>query len=131
MIATKRLPKQFLITLSLTLIFGFGLHVLVLEYLGEPLFGNMLVPSYAVNFVLAAVIFIALYMLRQRLKNALGFLFMAGSLLKFVVFFLLFYPTFKADGVMHRLEFAAFFVPYLIALVLETFFASKMLNKAQ
>lgn len=90
---------------------------------------DMLVASYGINFVLAVGIFIGLYYARKKLKNALGFLFMGGSLIKFVVFFLVFYPVYRADGEIQRTEFAAFFVPYLTALVLETYFASKMLNQ--
>jgi len=54
---------------------------------------------------------------------------MAGSFLKFIVFFLVFYPPYKMDGNMDKLEFAAFFVPYVICLVLETVFTARMLQK--
>jgi len=53
---------------------------------------------------------------------------MAGSLVKFVFFFIFFYPTYIRNGDMSGQEFAAFFVPYAIALFLETYFASKMLK---
>jgi hypothetical protein len=56
---------------------------------------------------------------------------MAGSLLKFLIFFIVFYPGYKADGEMDSLEFAAFFVPYAICLILETFFTSKMLHRLE
>ncbi len=91
----------------------------------------MIVLSYVLNFFLALGIFYALFFLRKKLSNAIGFLFMGGSLLKFVVFFLVFYPVYKGDGKMQGIEFAAFFIPYATALVLETYFASKMLKNLE
>ncbi|MGB5499834.1 MAG: DUF6168 family protein [Maribacter sp.] len=81
------------------------------------------------NSILAATIFVVLYIFRGKLKNQIGFLFMGGSFLKFIFFFLLFYPAYKADGEMSRLEFAAFFIPYGISLIIETVFTAKMLKK--
>ena len=120
---------QFTATLTVVLMLVFTLHFFILKYLGLPLFNDMLVPSYIVNLLLATGIFLGLFYFRKKLKNALGFLFMGGSLMKFVVFFIIFYPVYRADGEIQRTEFAAFFIPYLTALVLETFFASKMLNQ--
>ncbi len=91
----------------------------------------MLVQSYLVQAGLALVIVVVLYLLRQRFKNLLGFLFIAGSLLKFLFFFLYFYPPYKADGELDGSEFAAFFVPYGISLVLETIFATQMLRRLE
>ena len=125
----KKLPIQFTWVLLVALSVAFTVHFFVLRYLGLPPLEHMLVPSYVTNFVLAAAIFSGLFYARKKLKNALGFLFMGGSLLKFAVFFIFFYPGYRADGAMQRTEFAAFFIPYLTALVLETYFASKMLNK--
>ena len=53
---------------------------------------------------------------------------MAGSGLKFLLFFLLFYPSYKADGNMSTLEFISFFIPYAICLILEVSYLSKELN---
>lgn len=108
---------------------SFFIHIVLLQQNGLPKYGNLIILSYLVNFVLAAVIYIGLYSFRNRIKNQIGFIFMAGSFLKFIIFFILFYPSYKADGVMATSEFAAFFVPYAICLVIETVFAAKMLLK--
>lgn len=123
------LSVQFYLLLGVALLLTFGLHLLVLSNMEFPVFDHLIVRSYVVNGLLAATIFFLLYRFREKLKNQIGFLFMGGSLLKFAFFFLLFYPSYKADGDMSRLEFAAFFVPYSVALILETYFISKMLNK--
>jgi hypothetical protein len=120
---------QFLVLLIISLGLAFLLHITVLNAKGLPQFNNLIVLSYVVNSILAAIIFIALYIFRSKLKNQIGFLFMGGSFLKFIFFFLLFYPAYKADGEMSRLEFAAFFIPYGISLVIETVFTAKMLKK--
>lgn len=120
---------QFLIVLILSLGLAFVVHITVLSSIGLPQFDNLIVLSYVVNSILAATIFVALYIFRCKLKNQIGFLFMGGSFLKFIFFFLLFYPVYKTDGDMSRLEFAAFFVPYGLSLVIETVFTAKMLKK--
>ncbi|WP_422349647.1 DUF6168 family protein [Flagellimonas sp.] len=122
------LPTKFIALLLLLLLLSFGAHLGILSLRDLPLFDNLIMLSYVVNAILAAVIFLLLYKFREKLKNQIGFLFMGGSLLKFVFFFLLFYPTYKSDGDMSGLEFAAFFVPYAISLFLETFYTSKMLK---
>ena len=107
----------------------FAIHLLVLNVLQLSLFENRIVLSYIVNLVLVIVIFGILYLLKEKYKSQLGFLFLAGSLLKFVVFFILFYPFYKFDNIITKLEFAAFFVPYVIGLIIESVSLSKWLNK--
>lgn len=109
----------------------FCLHLALLNSLGYPVFENRIVASYSINLLLVILIFGVLYLLKQKLKNQLGFLFIAGSLLKFAVFFIFFYPYYKADGSISKLEFAAFFIPYVIGLVLETISLSKWLNSME
>jgi len=119
---------KYLVLLSLSLGIVFLFHITILQSKGLPKFGDLIVLSYLVNGLLAALIFIILYRFREKLKNQIGFLFMGGSFLKFIIFFILFYPVYNADGEMGRMEFAAFFVPYGISLVVETVFTAKMLK---
>lgn len=107
------------------------IHTTILQSNGLPKYGDKIVLSYVVNFLLAAIIYIGLYSFRNKFKTQIGFIFMGGSFLKFILFFILFYPSYKMDGEMGTSEFAAFFVPYAICLVLETFFTAKMLQKMQ
>lgn len=120
---------QFLALVILSLGLAFLVHVTILEQRGFPKYDNLIVLSYVVNCLLAASIFISIYIFRGKLKNQIGFLFMGGSFIKFLFFFLLFYPTYKSDGEMSRLEFAAFFVPYGISLIIETIFTAQTLKK--
>ncbi|MEM8509949.1 MAG: DUF6168 family protein [Bacteroidota bacterium] len=127
MTPSAKLLISFFVTSVVVLLLAFLVH----RYAFSTTFGAMhlLQPAYSINFLLAAAIFVGLYSARHKLKNALGFVFMGGSFVKFAVFFVVFYPAYKADGEIQNVEFAAFFVPYVLALIVETYFASKMLNQ--
>ncbi|WP_273568716.1 hypothetical protein [Maribacter halichondriae] len=120
---------RFLLWLIGSLVLFFFIHTKLLSIYDYLPYDNLIVRSYWINALLAAVIFIVLFLFRYRLKNYIGFLFIAGSFIKFTLFFIIFYPVYRADGEMDTLEFAAFFVPYLISLLIETIFTAKMLKK--
>ena len=84
--------------------------------------------SYLVNGLLAVFIFSALLILKKKYNNQLGLLYLVGSFIKFGVFFWVFYPYFKADGDVTKIEFSLFFVPYVISLLIETIDLIKILN---
>ena len=88
-----------------------------------------LLKSYVVNNVLAAVIFTFLFRWRKQHIEKLGFLFMAGTGLKFLTFFIVFYPAFRADGELTKDEFVLFFVPYVLSTLIETVFLARILNR--
>jgi len=68
----------------------------------------MIVLAYMLNVVLALIIFSALYWFRVKYRDQIGFLFLGGSMLKFLFFFIAFYPYYNADGNMESLEFTSF-----------------------
>jgi len=120
---------RFSLTVTLILSITFAIHILVLNMKELPLFGNQIVLSYVINTILAIGIFALLFFLKEKYKSQLGFLFMAGSALKFAVFFIVFQPIYKLDGEVSTLEFSAFFVPYVLCLIFETYSLSKLLNR--
>ncbi|MRX64284.1 DUF6168 family protein [Maribacter luteus] len=120
---------QFILSAAFSLGAVFLIHLIILDNLGFPKFNDLIGLSYIVNGLLAIAIFVSIYIFRSKLKNQIGFLFMGGSFLKFLFFFILFYPAYKSDGEMSRLEFAAFFVPYVVSLVVETIFTAQILKK--
>ena len=122
---------KFSTTLVVIVAFAFIIHIGILRYMDLSMFENKIVSAYSINIGLAILIFGVLFKLKNKYKEQLGFLFLGGSALKFVVFFIIFYPAYKADGNISKLEFAAFFVPYIICLVLETLSLSKWLNKME
>lgn len=120
---------SFTLKVTVVLAVAFCIHLVVLKALQLPVFSNRIVLCYVVNLVLVIIVFGALFLLKNKYKSQLGFLFLVGSFLKFAVFFIVFYPSFKEDNHMSKLEFAAFFVPYGLGLLVETFSLSKWLNK--
>lgn len=124
-------PIKYTFFFLLLLLVVFAAHVGILHALELPLFQDKIIVSYIVNGAMAIIIVLVLYMLRKKYKHQLGFLFLGGSLLKFAVFFIFFYPYFHADDILSRTEFFSFFVPYAASLTLETIFLSKMLNNLQ
>lgn len=120
---------RFVIKSVILFIIAFLLHIGLLYVLQLHLFENYIILSYSINLILVIVVFGVLYLLRKKYKSQLGFLFLAGSLVKFAVFFIVFQPLFKQDGDISTLEFASFFVPYLLGLLIETISLSRWLNK--
>lgn len=86
--------------------------------------------TYGVNYLLAVVITYTLFRLREKYLHTLGFLFMGGSMLKFLIFFLALQPIYKTDGEISTLEFGYFFIPYAICLAFETVFIGRILNES-
>lgn len=88
-----------------------------------------LVYAYCFNVVLACGIIVMIVSLKKRLRDQLGFVFMGASMIKFVFFFIFFYPKYNADGDLSRAEFLTFFIPYVVCLVVESIILSKFFNK--
>jgi hypothetical protein len=122
---------SFTIKAILLLAIVFSIHIVVLKVINQPLFENKIGLSYIINLALIIIVFGVLYIFKNKYKSQLGFLFLAGSFLKFTVFFIVFYPFFKEDNHISKLEFAAFFIPYVFGLILETFSLSKWLNNLE
>lgn len=118
---------QFIIVLLALLLISLFVHYFTLN---KPDVSSLtlLFIAYAVNVILAIVIFVVVEKLRKSHTASLGFIFMGGSLVKFLVFFVVFRPAFNFDGEMSKTEFFFFFIPYVLSLVLEVVFLIKLLN---
>ncbi len=106
----------------------FFIHFKVNASLEDSIEINQLLYSYIINVLLVCTIFAPIYLLKRRLKDQLGFIFMLASVLKFTCFFIFFYPEYNADGNLTRLEFLTFFIPYIICLITESVILSKFFN---
>ena len=120
---------DFCLKLAVALSIIFGIHIAILSFLKIYIFGNLMIPSYFVNYFLAAAIYILLIKLKKKYSHLLGFVFMIGSFLKFLVFFIFFYPIFKLDGTITTVETTSFLVPYFSCLIVETYYLIKLLNR--
>ncbi len=123
----KNHPKTFFTTLLLVSLSAYVIQKLIMKSSGF----TVLESSYIINTAFAGVIYAFIYKWRIKHQEKLGFIFMAGSGLKFLAFFLFLYPWFVEDGEMTRTEFVTFFVPYAITTALETFFLVRALNEVE
>jgi hypothetical protein len=121
--------SKFSWTLIIVLTIAFGIHIFILDQLELPLFDNRIIVAYLANCFLALAIYLSLFLLKNKMSEQIGFLYMGGSFVKFLFFFIFFYPSYKLDGGLDSLEFAAFFVPYVISLILETLGVIEFLKK--
>ena len=107
---------------------SYWLQLYIYSYFNISMGNYILQLSYFINGLLAIFIFSVLMLLKKKYNDQLGFLYMLGSFVKFGAFFLVFYPIFKEDGVITKIEFGIFFVPYVISLLIETIDLIKVLN---
>jgi len=122
---------RFVSFLFLFLLLVFSLHLGILYVFDKPLWEQGIVLSYGVNFIMAVLVLLLVERSLKRESSHTGFLLMGGSALKFLIFFLVFYPLYNEDGQMTTTEFVAFFVPYGLCLALEVYHLSKALNNQQ
>jgi hypothetical protein len=108
--------------------------LLVLSYLTQSSFDYfkpdelLLMKSYWFNGLSSIIIFVGIILANRFQPRSSGFLFMAGSGLKFIFFFILFYSPYHADGIVQRDEFLSFFIPYSLSVICEVYFLVKKLN---
>jgi len=107
---------------------SYWLQLYIYSYFNIIIDSYILQLSYLINGLLAIFIFSVLMILKKKYNDQLGFLYMLGSFVKFGAFFLIFYPIFKQDDIITKIEFGIFFVPYLISLLIETIDLIKILN---
>lgn len=127
---TERKNSLFLLGLVLALLIAFGIHIYMHSLYGYALFGSFIIASYLFN--LGFVLFEVWLLNKRRLKEGsnLGNAYLVMSMLKFLIFFAVFLPLFKMDGVQDRFEFFGFFIPYAICLVVGTAVLVQILNSA-
>ena len=90
-----------------------------------------LILLYALNLSVACFVYWLVFLLRDKQREYLGFYFLAGTLLKFIVFFKIVLPIFKENDIVSKTEFLSFFVPYLLSLFVETKSLISLLNTTE
>lgn len=119
---------RFIISLSIATIITLISHLGILKLLKLPLFEHLILRAYLINYLEALLIFIFLFIGRNKFKTSMGFIFMGNSFVKFILFFIFFYPSYIQDNQIEKFEFITFFVPYAVCLIVETYFLSKISN---
>lgn len=108
---------------------GFGAHSLVLERMAASTL-NPLWAYYALNYALGAATVVVFLRLSRKKAHLLGFAFMGTSILKLILFLVLFFEAImQQQPELKRQEFVHFFVPYGLGLLTEVLFLVRHMNK--
>ena len=119
----------FLLQLIIALILVGVLHYGVLFANEWPISFTDMTWAYFLNLALAYGIYFAMLQFAAQQSKHLGFLFLIGSALKFVAYFVILQPIFSRDGSLSKTEFFYFFIPYLTCLIAETLALVKLLRE--
>lgn len=126
---TSRFILSFASKLGLVLVCVGLMHYLAFELQDIRLNLKMWAFTYLSNFLLAAIAILTIYKFRISHTASLGYIFLATSLLKLIVFPLLIQPILVEQCPNPTHAFLLFFVPYFVALMVEISVLIKLLNR--
>lgn len=90
---------------------------------------SIMIQSYIANFILGIIVFVVIELFKKTHTNIIGFIFLGGSLFKFLVYFLYILPILTSTGELTKFKFLVFYVPYFICLMLELLFLVRLMNR--
>lgn len=123
------LKSKFYYIFALILVVSFFIQHSFLKQIAVPLTNSKLIEAYLINGIIVFSFLLLVKFKLQKIKNNIGFIFIAFSFLKFIFFYILINPTYKEDSVTTVTEFTSFFIPYFICTTIEIVFLSKLLNE--
>ena len=126
---TSRFILSFASKLGLVLVCVGLMHYLAFELQDIRLNLKMWVFTYLSNFLFAALAILMIYKFRISHTASLGYIFLATSLLKLIVFPLFIQPILVEQCSSSTHAFFLFFIPYFVALVVEISVLIKLLNQ--
>ncbi len=126
---SKHFFYRFILVLFLSLVVSFVIHFVVLKSIDESFATNLLAVTYLGLLAMTTLIVFAIFKFQKKYFSQVGFLFLAGSLLKFAFYFTLLKPYYSHYELPKTKAFLVFFIPYLISLITESLYVSKLLNK--
>jgi hypothetical protein len=126
---TSRFIFSFALKLGLVLSCVGVIHYLAFELQDVQIDEKMWGFTYFSNFLLAALAILTIYKFRISHTASLGYIFLATSLLKIIVFPLLIQPILVEQCPNSTHAFLLFFIPYFVALTVEISVLIKLLNR--
>lgn len=115
----------YLIIISIIVFF---IQISILYAKQASIFSNYIIQAYIFNVSISLIALVLIFFLSKKYRDQLGYIFLTISLCKFLFFFLIFKPIYKADGVISTDEFFSFFTPYLTCLISTSYILSRFLN---
>ena len=120
--------NKFVFTLFIVLVIVFGLHIWIMYEMNFHFNISKIGITYTINYIIALAIFKLFSVFIDKKSEILGFIFLLGSLFKFIIYFLVIRPIILEGKSIGKIEFSFFFVPYAICLFIEIYFLVKTLN---
>lgn len=118
---------SFVLLLTVVLGVAFGIHSYIQDALNVGSFEKHLIINYCFNYILTIGFFIALVFF-ERKSDQLGFVFLASSIFKLILFLIILYPGIKSSVGVRSVEFASFFIPYGISVLAEILYLMRTLK---
>lgn len=116
---------RFLLIFTIVIIGSYWIHMVIINTFSLQRDIGIIKLSYIFNGIFTTVLTSAIIVVSKRFKDHLGFIFMAGSLIKIGVFL----AISKFSGFeVNKNVFLDFFMAYVICLIIEVYFVSKILN---
>tara|TARA_B110000285_G_scaffold23452_1_gene22624 strand:- start:259 stop:645 length:387 start_codon:yes stop_codon:yes gene_type:complete len=122
---------RFIVVFAAILLISFLIHASTQHYREIGFFEMNIVTSYLFNFILTAVFYFVLLYFRRKRPEQLGFIFLFSSMLKLLLFFAILKPLISNEDGTKTIEFIAFFVPYGISMISETYSIVTLINKEE
>ena len=126
---TSRFILSFASKLGIVLVCVWLMHYSIFELNDIRLSLKMWAFTYLSNFLLAALAILTIYNFRISHTASLGYIFLATSLLKLIIFPLLIQPVLVEQCPNSTHAFLLFFIPYFVALMFEISVLIRLLNR--
>ena len=120
---------RFIVVFATILLITFLIHGSIQNYRGIGFFEMNILISYWFNFILTTIFYFVLLYFRRKKPEQLGFIFLFSSMLKLLLFFAILKPLMSSEEGTKTIEFIAFFVPYGISMICETYSIVTLINK--
>ena len=120
--------NKFIFTLFIVLAITFGLQIWVTHEMNFSFSISKIGISYTINYFIAIAIFKLFTVFINKKSEILGFIFLFGSLFKFLIYFLVLRPIISETESISKVEFSFFFIPYAICLIIEIYFLVNVLR---
>lgn len=125
---SKLIILQFIMTLLLGLGVVWLLHFLLDKTQENRVSTIVLIVSYVVQLLMGVMSFFIIAKISRKRGEYAGYTFLGLSFIKFLTYLVGFRIFFNQDDIVTKQEYAVFFIPYIIASVIEVFYLARTLN---
>lgn len=126
---SSRFILSFAAQLFVVLLFALAIHYLAFDLRGINISRNAWTFTYLTNFLMTASAILLIYKFRITHTSSLGYIFLATSLAKLLLFPLIIQPILFEYCQNETHAFLLFFIPYFIALMVEVLVLVRLLNR--